>query len=222
MGHLHWCRPCNFTQWRTCGRPPEMPAYVLNHCHYNLGMVRERHNAILERVVRAVPEFLGTKMKEQPLPGTTGDNSPDLTIISPCGTKVTLVEVSCPLEGSPTALEDAAAHKVTKYEPLRLQMLQNYSEVTIHPFIVGNLGRWFPGNDRVLSALRISHDVMPLRSVHMVPGNLQESPQASHITRVNLITTAHPIAPRDLPTATEPQATPGGQPTANRAACSTR
>ena len=56
-------RPVTTTQCRTCGRAPEMLAHVLNHCHYNLGMARERHNAILERVVRAVPEFLGTKMK---------------------------------------------------------------------------------------------------------------------------------------------------------------
>ena len=143
------------TQCRTCGRVPETLAHVLNHCHFNLGMARARHNSILERIVRAVPEFVGTKMKEQQIPGTTGDNRPDLTIISPCGTKVTLVEVSCPFEGTPTALEDAANLKMTKYEPLRQQLLQTYAEVTIHPFIVGSLGSWFPGNDRVLSALRI-------------------------------------------------------------------
>ncbi|KAL5509882.1 hypothetical protein EMCRGX_G005322, partial [Ephydatia muelleri] len=140
---------------RTCGRVPETLAHVLNHCHFNFGMARARHNSIRERIVRAVPEFLGTKMKEQQIPGTTGDNRPDLTIISPCGTKVTLVEVSCPFEGTPTALEDAANLKVAKYEPLRQQLLQTYAEVTIHPFIVGSLGSWFPGNDRVLSALPI-------------------------------------------------------------------
>ena len=150
-------RPVSTTQCRTCGRVPETLAHVLNHCHSNLGMARERHNAILERIVRAIPEFLGTKMKEQSIPGTTGDNRPDLTIISPCGTRVTLVEVSCPFEGTPTALQDAADLKVAKYEPLRQQLLQTYAEVTIHPFIVGNLGSWFPGNDRVLSALKIGH-----------------------------------------------------------------
>lgn len=143
------------SQCRTCGRAPETLAHVLNHCPFNLGMARERHNAILERIVRAVPEFLGTKMKEQPIPGTTGDNRPDLTIISPCGTRVTLVEVSCPFEGTPTALEDAAKHKVTKYEPLRQQLLQTYAEVTVLPFIVGSLGSWYPPNDHVLSHLHI-------------------------------------------------------------------
>ena len=164
LNHLPVCtvqarshRPTPSTQCRTCGRVPETLAHVLNHCHFNLGMARERHNAILERIVRAVPEFLGTKMKEQALPGTSGDNRPDHTIISPCGTKVSLIEVSCPFEGTPTALEDAANNKVAKYEPLRQQLLQCYAEVTIHPFIVGSLGSWFPGNDRVLSALRVGH-----------------------------------------------------------------
>ena len=40
------------TQCRICGRVPEMLAHVLNHCHHNLGLVRERHNAILDRVYR--------------------------------------------------------------------------------------------------------------------------------------------------------------------------
>ena len=54
-------RPVTTTQCRTCERAPETLAHVLNHCHYNLGMARERHNAILERVVRAMPEFLGPR-----------------------------------------------------------------------------------------------------------------------------------------------------------------
>ena len=145
------------TQCRVCGRVPETLAHIVNHCHYNLGMVRERHNAILERIVRAIPEHMGRKMKEQALPGTTGNNRPDLTIVSPDDSTVTIVEVSCPFEGSPSALEEAAKAKVDKYEPLRLQLLQQYTNVTILPFIVGSLGSWYPGNDQVLSSLRIGH-----------------------------------------------------------------
>ena len=96
-------------------------------------------------------------MKEQALPGTTGNNRPDLTIVSPDDSTVTIVEVSCPFEGSPSALEEAAKAKVDKYEPLRLQLLQQYANVTILPFIVGSLGSWYPGNDQVLSSLRIGH-----------------------------------------------------------------
>ena len=42
-------------------------------------------------------------------------------------------------------------------EPLKQALLQRYSEVNIYPFIVGSLGSWFPGNDQVLSSLRIGH-----------------------------------------------------------------
>ena len=100
-------RPVPTTLCRRCGRE-ETLAHVLNHCHYNLGMVRERHNSILERIVRAVPEHMGTKLKEQPLSGTLGANRPDLTIISPDESSAIIVEVCCPFEGSPTALENAA------------------------------------------------------------------------------------------------------------------
>ena len=175
-------------------------------------------------------------MKEQPLPGT-GDNRPDLTIISPCGRKVMLVEVSCPFEGSPTALEDAAAHKVTKYEPLRRQLLQNYSEVTIHPFIVGSLGSWFPGNDRVLSALRIGYKYAALMRrlcvVSAIAGSQtiwyqaicksHHRPAATHDNQPSA--TTPPAAPGDQPTTTKsptnqptttmPPAAPGGPPMGN-------
>ena len=145
------------TQCRLCGRVPETLANVLNHCHHNLGLVRARHNSILERIVRAVPESLGIKMKEQPIPGTTGNNRPDITIISPDQTSVTIVEVCCPFEGSPSALQDAADAKLAKYEPLKATLLQRYAQVSILPFIVGSLGSWFPNNDRVLSQLHIGH-----------------------------------------------------------------
>ena len=46
------------TQCRLCGRVPETLAHMVNHCHYNLGLIRERHNAILDRIVRAVPTFM--------------------------------------------------------------------------------------------------------------------------------------------------------------------
>ena len=143
------------TKCRLCGREEETLAHVVNHCHHNLLMVRDRHNAILDRIVRAIPDHLGTKMKEQPLPGTSGANRPDLTIISPDETSILLVEVSCPFEGSPTALEDAARIKIEKYEPLRQTLLQKYTSVEVLPFIVGALGSWYPPNNHVLSRLHI-------------------------------------------------------------------
>ena len=107
--------------------------------------------------MKSIPESLGTKTKEQPLPGTSGDNRPDLTIISPDNTSVILVDVTCPFEGSPLALEEAANIKITKYEPLLQTLLQRYTSVTVYPFVVGSLGSWYPANDKVLSVLHIGY-----------------------------------------------------------------
>ena len=145
------------TQCWVCGRFPETLAHVLNHCHPSLGLVRDRHNAILERIIRAVPDSIHTKMKEVPLPGTKGNNRPDLTNIAPDNSLVMIVDVSCPFEGSPGALEESANAKLLKYEPLWQTILQQYASVTILPFIVGSLGSWYPPNDAVLSSLRIGH-----------------------------------------------------------------
>ena len=68
------------TRCRNCHQHPETLAHLVNHCHHNLGMVRERHNTVLERVIRAIPPSLVDG--GMALPNTTGANRPDLTIIS--------------------------------------------------------------------------------------------------------------------------------------------
>ncbi|KAL5509978.1 hypothetical protein EMCRGX_G005435 [Ephydatia muelleri] len=107
------------TRCRNCHQHPETLAHLVNHCHHNLGMVRERHNTVLERVIRAIPPSLVDKYKEQPLPNTTGANRPDLTIISSDQRSVILLDVCIPFEGHPQALQEAAHSKLAKYEPLR-------------------------------------------------------------------------------------------------------
>ena len=143
------------TRCRNCHQHPETLAHLVNHCHHNLSMVRERHNTVLERVIRAIPPSLGDKYKEQPLPNTTGANRPDLTIISSDQRSVILLDVCIPFEGHPQALQEAAHSKLAKYEPLRRQLLERYETVEVLPFIVGSLGSWFPGNDLVLRRLHI-------------------------------------------------------------------
>ena len=122
-----------------------------------MGMIRARHNAVLERLIRAIPPSMGDKFKEQPLPDTVGANRPDLTIISPDGRSVILVDVCIPFEGAPEALHEAATAKVNKYEPLRQTLLGRFESVEVFPFVIGSLGSWFPPNHGVLKRLRIGH-----------------------------------------------------------------
>ena len=144
------------TRCRLCHQAEETLSHVTNHCLHNMGLIRERHNAILERLIRAIPPSLGDKFKEQPLPNTSGANRPDVTIIAPDGRSVTIIDVCVPFEGSPEALQQAAQEKVTKYEPLHQTLLQRFERVEVFPFIVGSLGSWFPPNDDLLRSLRVS------------------------------------------------------------------
>eukprot|EP00731_Ephydatia_muelleri_P036820 Em0330g3a len=142
---------------RQCHLVPETLSHLTNHCLPNMGMIRDRHNAVLERLIRAIPPSMGNKFKEQPLPETTGANRPDLTIISTDGNSAILVDVCVPFEGSPEALHEAAAEKISKYEPLRQTLLNRFQNVEVFPFVIGSLGSWFPPNDGVLKRLRIGH-----------------------------------------------------------------
>ena len=142
---------------RQCHLVPETLSHLTNHCLPNMGMIRDRHNAVLERLIRAIPPSMGNKFKEQPLPETTGANRTDLTIISTDGNSAILVDVCVPFEGSPEALHEAAAEKISKYEPLRQTLLNRFQNVEVFPFVIGSLGSWFLPNDGVLKRLRIGH-----------------------------------------------------------------
>eukprot|EP00731_Ephydatia_muelleri_P034302 Em0054g25a len=63
------------TRCRQCHLVPETLSHLVNHCLPNMGMIRDRHNAVLERLIRAIPPSMGDKFKEQPLPDTVGANT---------------------------------------------------------------------------------------------------------------------------------------------------
>ena len=118
------------TCFRQCHLVPETLSHLLNHCLPNMGMIHDRHNAVLERLIHAIPPSIGNKFKEQPLPETPGANRPDLTIIPTDGRSAILVDVCIPFEGSPEALHEAAAEKMSKYEPLRQALLNRFVNQT--------------------------------------------------------------------------------------------
>ena len=66
------------TRCRHCHLVPETLSHLVNHCLHSMGQIRERHNTVLERLIRAIPPppppSMGDKYKEQPVPNTTGAN----------------------------------------------------------------------------------------------------------------------------------------------------
>ena len=65
------------TRCHHCHLVPETLSHLVNHCLHSMGQIRERHNTVLERLIRAIPPpppSMGDKYKEQPVPNTTGAN----------------------------------------------------------------------------------------------------------------------------------------------------
>ena len=93
-------------------------ACMLNACTPNAGLMRERHNTILQRLVKAVPREAGDKFIEQKIRDSTGDLRPDLVILNSKRKTATIVDVTIPYEGEVTSFEAARAEKLRKYHPV--------------------------------------------------------------------------------------------------------
>jgi hypothetical protein len=117
--------------------------------------MRERHNAILQRLAKAVPESKGDRYLEQKIKDTLGDLRPDLVLWHSDG-RVTIVDVTVPFEGDSESFEKARQEKKVKHQPIADWLKERgKSDVMIDAFIVGSLGSWDGDNDRVLKRLRI-------------------------------------------------------------------
>ncbi|XP_075555816.1 uncharacterized protein LOC142588186 [Dermacentor variabilis] len=60
------------------------------------------------------------------------------------------MDVTCPFENRPAALNGACQGEEEKYKPVREHLLQKYQKVTVEAIIIGALGLWYPKNDRVM------------------------------------------------------------------------
>ncbi|GIX68887.1 uncharacterized protein CDAR_187421, partial [Caerostris darwini] len=146
---LNGCQPWkagNDKMCRRCQQWNETLPHVINHCGIHSHAWQLRHNAIVERVVKAISPKAKILSINQNVCGTT--LRPD--IVAQVGKKVMIIDVTCPFEGADTAFTAAWEDKCTKYEP-RLPLYQAMGlTATVVPFIVGALGSWCPWNDKFL------------------------------------------------------------------------
>jgi len=121
-----------------------------------MGLMRERHNRVLQRLVKAVPQSLGDKFVEQKIKDSPGCLKPDLVILKQEEKRAYIVDVTIPFEGSEDAFSVASQEKIDKYSPLQDWLTtKGYSEVSIHAFIIGSLGVRDVENEAVLRCLKI-------------------------------------------------------------------
>ena len=77
-----------------CNEEQDTLAHTLNHCSKNVGLIRHRHNNILGRLFRAIPDWLGLKYKEQNLPGDSSRLKPDLYVLNEQTREAFVVDVT--------------------------------------------------------------------------------------------------------------------------------
>ena len=140
---------------RRCGYATETLPHVINHCRHQLVNMTGRHDAILDRIVKAVPASLGTASINRKVADSSSALRPDLVVTDMANRKVVIVDVTVPFENRYEALEAARLAKMDKYEPLVKELTEKGFEVEMDALVVGSLGAWDPANERTLRILKI-------------------------------------------------------------------
>ena len=111
--------------------------------------ITKRHDSVLQRLSNAVHR--GSFTVDKIVPGAPGINRPDLVITE--NNKVTIIDVTCPFENDDSALSSAALRKEEKYNYLIDHFRTLNKQAKVFGFVVGPLGGWFPGNEKVLDEI---------------------------------------------------------------------
>ena len=102
-----------------CHRAPETLGHVLNACTPNAGLMRARHNTVLHRLIKAIPNTVGPILVQQKLPESPGDLRPDLVVYDHERKRISIVDVTIPFEGEESSFAKAREEKIRTYTPLK-------------------------------------------------------------------------------------------------------
>nr|XP_045589259.1 uncharacterized protein LOC123751200 [Procambarus clarkii] len=137
---------------RRCRNPNETLPHVLNHCMRLSNPMNKRHNALVQRIVKAAEgRFWKVITANQQIPGIDSNLRPDIVLEK--NGEVLLVDVTCPFENGEASLDEARLRKEQKYAPIAAALRRTYKQVTVHAFIVGSLGSYDPRNDKLMNRL---------------------------------------------------------------------
>nr|XP_045604827.1 uncharacterized protein LOC123762356 [Procambarus clarkii] len=161
---------------RRCRNPNERLPHVLSHCMRLSNPMNKRHNALVQRIMKAAEgRFWKVITENQPIPGI--DSTLRLDIVLKKNGEVLLIDVTCPFENGEASLDEARLRKEQKYAPIAAALRRTYRQVTVHAF-VGSLGSYDPKNVKLMNrqaskkyqtlqeALRHRHDSMVKDDLH--------------------------------------------------------
>ena len=133
---------------RHCYHPETLP-HVICHCRPHMTQTRDRHNKIVNRIVKAVR--FGEICTDRAILESGLRLRPDIVVKDQ--NNILIIDVTCPFDNDVTALSDAAEHKFLKYQPLKDHFLSRGFKCEIYPFVVGALGSWYKKNELLCSQL---------------------------------------------------------------------
>ncbi|GFR11922.1 retrovirus-related Pol polyprotein from type-2 retrotransposable element R2DM [Trichonephila clavata] len=134
---------------RKCGYARETIPHVLNHCKIHSSAWKGRHDAIQNRIKKAIPSHLGSVTINKKFPGVTPTLIPDLVLRKKSGETV-IVDFTVAFEDRYDSLVTALNNKVTKYQPILESLRAAGGPAFLDAIVVGSLGSWDPANDSVL------------------------------------------------------------------------
>ena len=115
--------------------------------------ITARHDRVLNRLTNAIQK--GDITIDQTVPNAPGINRPDIVITE--DNKVTIIDITCPSENDGNSMELAAQRKVNKYDYLIDNFEKENKSAKVFGFVIGSLGAWYNGNEKVLDELDMSN-----------------------------------------------------------------
>ncbi|CAB0040810.1 unnamed protein product [Trichogramma brassicae] len=143
---------------RKCGAHLETLPHVIQHCRSNYVAITKRHDGVLDRLVKAL-KIPGTVSVNRTVDGVDLEWArlrPDLVVRDEARKKIVIVDVAVPFENRSVALEGVKSQKLAKYRGLAACLEGRGYDVKLMPFLVGALGGWDAGNERVIRLLGIN------------------------------------------------------------------
>ncbi|CAB0029865.1 unnamed protein product [Trichogramma brassicae] len=143
---------------RKCGAHLETLPHVIQYCRSNYVAITKRHDGVLDRLVKAL-KIPGTVSVNRTVDGVDLEWArlrPDLVVRDEARKKIVIVAVAVPFENRSVALEEVRSQKLAKYQGLAACLEGRGYDVKLMPFLVGALGGWDAGNERVIRLLGIN------------------------------------------------------------------
>lgn len=131
---------------RRCLAPRETTLHVLSLCKPNMGRRTTRHNAIVERIIKAKKRDWRIVSTNQ----VVGDEGLRPDIVLEKGDEAIILDITVPYENRTSAFVSAREEKRRKYRSVASFLSSRYTNITVDAIIVGALGSWDPANEPIL------------------------------------------------------------------------